>query len=114
MVEGENEDKDAHSASEAENQFLIFQFVITDIDFSNNPVLKINVDSVDNEASWKLGIDNLSWSDFKPVINSSTSAGEFTAQLNQTGYTGKQSVNLILIIEGNDKFFTVSSIELLN
>ena len=28
MVEGENEDKDAHSASEAENQFLIF-LVIT-------------------------------------------------------------------------------------
>jgi len=25
MVEGENEDKDAHSASEAENQFLIFK-----------------------------------------------------------------------------------------
>ena len=102
----------AHITEDGKENWGKIAFLLNDVDFDKNPVLKLDVKSVDANSSWKLGVDTLDWNGFIPLQNSTTESGKFEILLSKSGWTGKKSFNLILIVEGDGGGFVLDEMEL--
>ena len=81
--------------------------LIRDLDFDRHPVLTVRLGSLDPSCSLKVGADK-DWKDFHVLLTSQVSTGRWDVDLaRETGWFGRKSFLLILIVEGPKKTVTV-------
>ncbi|MBV9463926.1 MAG: hypothetical protein JO317_06820 [Verrucomicrobiae bacterium] len=89
-------------------------FVVKDIDIDKTPILEAKVNQVDVGSAIKVAVAPLDWSELYVVVARTSADGVHIGDIKTaTGWTGKKSFNVVLIVEGKGKsaFFSHFKIE---
>lgn len=79
-------------------------FVVKDVDIDQTPNLEVKVNKVDTGSAFKVAVAPLDWADLYVVVPRSSADGVHKGDLKAaTGWTGKRSFNVVLIVEGKGK-----------
>jgi len=77
--------------------------LVPPLDFDRHPVLTVRLGSLDPSCSFRVGADK-AWKDFHELLPSKVSTGPWDVDLaRKTGWSGRKSFLLILIVEGPKK-----------
>ena len=79
-------------------------FVVKDVDVDQCPILEVKINKVDKDSAFKVAVAPLDWSDTFVVIPRSSADGLHKGSIKDaTGWTGKKTFNVVLIVEGKGK-----------
>lgn len=88
-------------------------FVVKDVDVDQTPTLEVKVNQVDKGAAFKVAVAPLDWADLFVVIPRSSADGVHKGDLKAaTGWTGRRSFNVVLIVEGKNKSILFDNIKI--
>ncbi|MBV9463612.1 MAG: hypothetical protein JO317_05230 [Verrucomicrobiae bacterium] len=90
-------------------------FVVKDVDLDKTPILEVKVNKVDKDAAYKVGVAPLDWSELFVVVPRSSADGVSSGNIKTaTGWSGKKSFNVVLIVEGKSKAVWFDDIKIKN
>jgi hypothetical protein len=79
-------------------------FVVKDVDVDASPILEVKVNKVDTGSAFKVALAPLDWNNLYVVIPRSSADGVHKGDIKAaTGWSGKKSFNVVLILEGKGK-----------
>jgi hypothetical protein len=79
-------------------------FVVQDIDLDKTPILQTKVNKVDINSAFKVCVASLDWSEIYEVVPRSSADGIHMGDIKTaTGWSGKKSFNIVVVIEGQGK-----------
>ena len=79
-------------------------FVVKDVDLDQSPNIEVKINKVDKDSAFKVAVAPIDWSDTFVVIPRSSADGVHKGNIKDaTGWTGKKTFNVVLIIEGKGK-----------
>jgi len=79
-------------------------FVVQDVDLDKTPILQTKVNKVDLNSAFKVCVASLDWSEFYEVVPRSSADGIHMGDIKTaTGWSGKKSFNVVVVIEGQGK-----------
>jgi hypothetical protein len=79
-------------------------YVVQDVDLEKTSLIQTKVNKVDLNSAFSIAVATLDWSEFYVVVPRSSSDGVHMGDIKAaTGWTGKKSFNLVVIVEGKDK-----------
>lgn len=79
-------------------------FVVQDVDLDKTPMLQTKVNKVDLNSAFKVCVASLDWSEFYEVVPRSSADGVHMGDIKAaTGWSGKKSFNIVVVIEGQGK-----------
>ncbi len=90
-------------------------FVVKDINVDQTPMLEVKINKVDQDSAFKVAVAPLDWSDLFVVIPRSSADGIQKGDIKAaTGWTGKKSFNVVIIVEGKGKASWVDNIRIMS
>ncbi len=90
-------------------------FVFTNVDVDVFNILKVKVNKVDKNGDYKILVTTHAWDKSYIVIDRGKGKGLYEANIQEaTGWKGKKSFNLVVVVEGKDKKITLDWIDLLS
>lgn len=90
-------------------------FVLVDVDLDKFEIVKIKVNDVSKNGDYKIAVTPVDWKDQYILIDRGAGKGMHTASIKDaTGWKGKKTFNLVVIIEGKGKKVELDSIELIS
>jgi len=88
-------------------------FVVKDVNIDATPNLEAKINKVDQDAAFKIGVAPLDWSELFVVIPRSSADGIHKGDIKAaSGWTGKKSFNVVIIVEGKGKAVWVSDLKI--
>lgn len=79
-------------------------YIVQDVDLDKTPILQTKVNKVDLNSAFKVCVASLDWSEFYEVVPRSSADGIHMGDIKAaTGWTGKKSFNIVVIVEGQGK-----------
>lgn len=88
-------------------------YVVTDIDLNKFYIVRIKVDDVDKSGDYKVLAISQDWSDNYVIIDRGNGKGVYEGNIKEvTGWSGKRTFNIVLVVEGKGKKVEIDWIEL--
>jgi hypothetical protein len=88
-------------------------FVVKDVDLDKTPYIEVKVNKVDKDSAFQVAVAPLDWKDVNIVVQRSSADGVHKGDLKTaTGWSGKRSFNLVLIVEGKGKSAWIDNIKI--
>lgn len=86
-------------------------FVLTNLDLDKYPLVKIKVRKVSKSGDFKVLAVSKDWGRSYVIIDRGAGKGEHKGDIKEvTGWTGKKTFNLVIVIEGKNKKVVLDNI----
>ncbi len=88
-------------------------FVVKDVDLDQTPFFEAMINKVDEGSAFKIGVAPLDWSQIYIVVPPSSADGIAKGEIKTaTGWTGKKSFVVVIIVEGKGKSVWVKDLKI--
>lgn len=88
-------------------------FVVQNVDLDKFNILRLKVNKVDKNGDYRVLVTSLDWNDSFTIIDRGNGKGTYEGNIKTvTGWSGKKTFNVVIVVEGKDKSLELNWIEI--